>query len=76
MFPFKFEDKEYTKCTNFGCPECFWCGTKYSVSDTEGWGLCNEACPIQEYGKRHFFFDSDFTSIHDKQIFHCNFKYI
>lgn len=49
VFPFKFDDKEYSKCTNFGCPECFWCGTQYSVSDTEGWGLCNEACPKQEY---------------------------
>ena len=49
VFPFEFENKIFNKCTNFGCPECFWCGTQYNVNDTTGWGICNEACPTQEY---------------------------
>ena len=49
VFPFTFEGETFNKCTNFGCPECFWCGTQYDVSDNIGWGICNEACPTQEY---------------------------
>ena len=51
VFPFIFENKEYKTCTNYKCPECFWCGTQYTGNDTSGWGLCNEACPKETYGK-------------------------
>ena len=49
VFPFQYRGETFDSCTNFGCPECFWCGTQYDVTDTIGWGICNEACPTQEY---------------------------
>ena len=51
VFPFTYENKEYTKCTNYKCPECFWCGTQYMVNDTSGWGVCSVECPKEEYSK-------------------------
>ena len=49
VFPFQYRGETFDSCTNFGCPECFWCGTQYDVTDTTGWGICNEACPTLEY---------------------------
>ena len=51
VFPFTFDDIEYTKCTNYNCPECFWCGTQRMVKDNSGWGVCSVVCPKEEYGK-------------------------
>merc|ERR1711890_213738 len=61
VFPFKWMNKEYTKCTMDNHDQ-FWCGTQYDVSNIEilshgvlaGWGNCVDfdACPKEEPGRK------------------------
>ena len=46
VFPFRYDGKEYTQCTDAGwnCPNCFWCGTQFDVTTNSGWGMCEENC--------------------------------
>ena len=54
VFPFRYNEEIYSKCTSKGwpysCPTCSWCGTTYNVTDKTGWGLCNGNCPNVEPG--------------------------
>ena len=54
VFPFKYKGEVYTACiTKDTCPDCFWCGTEYIVTESKGWGLCNEICIMDNAGKYH-----------------------
>jgi len=45
VFPFEYENKLYSKCTNhFACKNCYWCGTQFNVTAHSGWGMCNGEC--------------------------------
>lgn len=44
VFPFKWQNIEYTKCTTVGNNDVFWCGTKYEFTESDGWGACDETC--------------------------------
>ena len=44
VFPFNYEGEDYNRCTNYDCPDCFWCGTEYNVTYETGWGLCAQDC--------------------------------
>ena len=51
VFPFNYNGKEYTKCTNdYLCSHCYWCGTEDIVGHRTGWGMCLESC-FKERGK-------------------------
>ena len=45
VFPFQFLGKQYNSCTTYlACDSCFWCGTKFNVTATSGWGMCSNDC--------------------------------
>ena len=49
VFPFMYKGIEYTSCTTKdACTNCFWCGTRYSVTFDAGWGMCTELCLINQ----------------------------
>ena len=67
IFPFTYKGEEYTACTTKDtCLECFWCGTDYIVTNSKGWGMCNETCKMDNDGKKH-------VNIYGKlqEIFYC-----
>ena len=45
LFPFTWNNTEYTKCTDVDYDEGFWCGTQEEITKTEGWGVCKITCP-------------------------------
>ena len=46
-FPYKFDGKEYQRCVFVERMNNFLCGTKYDVSNYDGWGICSDNCPKQ-----------------------------
>ena len=57
VFPFLYLGKTYFKCTSdYACPTCFWCGTKYNVDFSNGWGMCDKSkCPLIEGNFQSFY---------------------
>ena len=56
VFPFRYAGKTYSKCTNhMACASCYWCGTKYDVTDDSGWGVCRGDCPKDNKGSKSFY---------------------
>ena len=49
VFPFKWDNMEYTKCTDVDY-DGFWCGTQFNVTSEKGWGICGETCPKETIG--------------------------
>ena len=44
VFPFEYNGKVYTSCTQDSFEPHFWCGTQYNVTNGAGWGLCSDSC--------------------------------
>lgn len=50
IFPFRYQGKEFTKCTKYDNNGVFWCATQVDsdgeyVSHSNKWGVCAEECP-------------------------------
>ena len=49
VFPFKYKEVVYTKCTSIDVYQP-WCATEFNTADNliGGWGLCLEDCEYEE----------------------------
>ena len=43
VFPFQYNGKSYTNCTNIDFGVVFWCSTEFNATD-DTWGVCEDSC--------------------------------